>query len=139
MSGLAEGGCLCGKIRFRFERESAISAHHCHCSDCQKSSGTGKATIVFVPDSEVDTQGELKWYTVTGTAGNNVSRGFCGNCGSQLMSLIEESPTLRIIKAGSLDDSSWLKVTSSFWAQTATQWSPVDQSCPSVPQNPNMG
>lgn len=139
MSDPAEGGCLCEAIRYRFEQDSAISAHHCHCTDCQKSTGSGKATIVFVPVSAVDTQGELKWYTVTGTAGNNVSRGFCSNCGSQLMSLIEESPALCIIKAGSLDDSSWLKITSSFWAQTATPWSPVDQSYPSVPHNPDMG
>jgi len=139
MSGLAEGGCLCGTIRYRFERDSAMSAHHCHCTDCQKSTGSGKATFLFVPVSAVDTQGELQWYTVTGTAGSNVSRGFCSNCGSQLMSLIKESPALCIIKAGSLDDISWLKITSSFWAETATQWSPVDQSYPSVPQNPDMG
>ena len=43
------GGCLCGEIRYEFPRDATISAHHCHCVDCQKSTGSGKATILFVP------------------------------------------------------------------------------------------
>lgn len=139
MGELATGGCLCGDIRYKFDRDLVLSGHHCHCTDCQKSTGSGKATILMVPTDALEIEGELKYYTVEGTAGSHVTRGFCPKCGSPIMSLIEESPGLRIIKAGSLNDSSWVTVHSSFWADSATGWSPVDAGCPSVPQNPDMG
>ena len=34
----AEGGCLCGKIRYRVEGEVEESAY-CHCRTCQQQSG----------------------------------------------------------------------------------------------------
>ena len=55
-----EGGCLCGKIRYEFPRDAMISAHHCHCVDCQKSTGSGKATILFVPADQLLIKGEPK-------------------------------------------------------------------------------
>ena len=39
------GGCLCRKVRYKFDREKIVSAGHCHCKDCQKVTGSGKATI----------------------------------------------------------------------------------------------
>ena len=30
------GGCLCGKVKYSFNKSEALSAHHCHCKDCQK-------------------------------------------------------------------------------------------------------
>ena len=37
------GGCLCGKIKYEFNRKDVISAGHCHCKDCQKINGAGKS------------------------------------------------------------------------------------------------
>ncbi len=136
MSNTASGGCICGNFTYRFDRDQVVSAHHCHCRDCQKTTGSGKATIVLIPTDILESEGELKTYTVVGTDGSHVTRGFCPNCGSQLISYVEEMPALRFVKAGSLDDSSWVKVDSSFWSSTAEPWSPVDQGCPSVEKNP---
>ncbi len=136
MSNTASGGCICGNFTYRFDRDQVVSAHHCHCRDCQKTTGSGKATIVLIPTDILQSEGELKTYTVVGTDGSHVTRGFCPNCGSQLISYVEEMPALRFVKAGSLDDSSWVKVDSSFWSSTAEPWSPVDQGCPSVEKNP---
>ena len=82
-----------------------ISAHHCHCTDCQKSTGSGKATILLIPNESLQINGELKYYTVTGSAGSNISRGFCAECGSPLISFVKENPDIKFIKAGSIDDS----------------------------------
>ena len=35
-SELQSGGCLCKKITYKFDKSHVISAHHCHCTDCQK-------------------------------------------------------------------------------------------------------
>jgi hypothetical protein len=46
------GGCLCGNIKYEFDSSKVISAHHCHCKDCQKSTGSGKATILMIVEEE---------------------------------------------------------------------------------------
>ena len=139
MDNTAKGECLCGEYRYEFGRDQIISAHHCHCTDCQKMTGSGKATIIMVPTPSLKTEGELKVYTVQGTDGSHVSRGFCPSCGSQLISYVEEMPDIRFVKAGSLIQSDWLTVSSSFWSSSAQPWSPVDPDHPSFEKNPDLG
>jgi len=136
MSNAVAGGCLCERYRYEFDRDQAISAHHCHCSDCRKMTGSGKATIIMVPTAALQVQGELKTYTVTGTDGSHVTRGFCPNCGSGVISYVEELPDIRFVKAGTLEDSSWVTIDSSFWSSTAEPWSQVDTHCVAFERNP---
>ncbi|MCR9280002.1 MAG: GFA family protein [Pseudomonadaceae bacterium] len=136
MSEQHSGGCLCGNLRYQFSADAVISAHHCHCRDCQKSTGSGKATIVLLPTEALKIDGAMRVFTVTGSAGSHVTRGFCGDCGSPVISYVEEDPSMRFVKAGSLDDSSWLTIDSSFWSETATHWSGVTDEAPSFPGNP---
>ena len=133
---LATGGCLCGLLRYEFNRETVITAGHCHCTDCQKATGSGKATIIFVPTGDLKMQGEYKLYTVVGTDGSHVSRGFCPECGSPVISFAQEQPDVRFIKAGSLDDPSWVNAEASYWGDSAHPWAPVDTGLPSFPGNP---
>ena len=130
------GGCLCRKVRYKFDREKIVSAGHCHCKDCQKVTGSGKATIIFIPTESLMINDKYKIYSVVGTDGTNVHRGFCPSCGSPIISYVTEQPNLRFIKAGSLDDSTWVKTESSFWSTSACQWDPIDINLPSFPYNP---
>ena len=136
VQAVQEGGCMCGAIRYEFPRDAVISAHHCHCKDCQRSTGSGKATILFVPADALTVKGEPKTYTVVGSEGSHVTRGFCGNCGSPVLSYVAEQPSLKFIKAGSLDDSRWVEITSSYWRASAEDWSPVDDLLPPFSGNP---
>ena len=135
---IQSGGCLCGKISYQFNKSEAISAHHCHCLDCQKSTGSGKATILLVPDSSLEIDGNLKFFTVQGSGGSHISRGFCENCGSPLISFVEENADIKFIKVGSINDSSWVNADSNFWSSTSNKWSPVDETIHSFSHNPDL-
>lgn len=135
---IQSGGCLCGKISYQFNKSEAISAHHCHCLDCQKSTGSGKATILLVPDSSLEIDGNLKFFTVQGSGGSHISRGFCENCGSPLVSFVEENADIKFIKVGSINDSSWVNADSNFWSSTSNKWSPVDETIHSFSHNPDF-
>jgi hypothetical protein len=137
MTEIRKGGCLCGEFSYEFGADQFLSANHCHCTDCQKTTGSGRATIVMVQTEGLKTQGDLKTYTVEGSDGGHVTRGFCPNCGSQVLSYLEELPVIRFVKAGTLADSSWVRVDSSFWASSAQPWSPVDPAIPTFDNNPN--
>ena len=132
------GGCLCGAVKFEFDKPNLISAHHCHCIDCQKSTGSGKATVLVLPSNAIKMKGELKFHTTTTISGRNMNRGFCRECGSPVLSFIEEMPEVKFVKAGSLDDSSWLMIDSNFFSSSAHAWSPIDEDIPSFTHNPDQ-
>ena len=131
------GGCLCGAVKYEFDKPNLISAHHCHCIDCQKSTGSGKATIFVLPSEAIQMEGKLKFHSTPTASGRNMSRGFCEECGSPVLSFIEEMPAVKFVKAGSLDDSSWLKIDSSFYSSSAYSWSPIDEDILSFTHNPD--
>lgn len=124
-----EGGCLCGAIRFQFPRSAVISAHHCHCADCRRSTGSGFATFCVVPETAFESESpQPRSFSVKGESGGEVTRLFCGDCGSQLYSRVTVMPGFFFVKAGTLDDSSWVETVSSFWGASAQPWAPADTS-----------
>ncbi len=135
---MVEGGCLCGKIRYKFNQEDVISAGNCHCKDCQKATGSGKATIIYIPSDKLSINEDYKIYSVIGYEGSNVHRGFCPKCGSPIISYVTEQPEFKFIKAGTLDDSSWLELESCFWSDTANHWDPVFDNLEIYKKNPPM-
>ena len=58
------GGCLCGQFTYTIDEEAVVSAFHCHCLDCQKSTGSGKATIIVIPEKNLQAEGELKYLSL---------------------------------------------------------------------------
>lgn len=133
---LRTGSCLCKQVTYSFPAEAVVSAHHCHCEDCRKSTGSGKATIVLIQDNQLNIKGDITYFSVKGTDGSSVSRGFCQACGSPLISSVEGYNGTKFIKAGSLDDSSWVEINSSFWSDSVVSWAPLDTEKDSFKQNP---
>ena len=132
------GGCLCGAISYELEQDAVVTAMHCHCLDCQKSTGSGKATIIAIPESSLTVKGRLQYYSVVGTDGATVNRGFCENCGSPVISAVigvEGWEAIKLIKAGSLDDSSWVTINASIWKSSARHWDAVRKELPSFERN----
>ena len=104
--------------------------------DCQKVTGSGKATIVMFPEDAVAIEGTFKQYSCLGSDGSHVNRGFCPRCGSQMFTHVDEIPGMLFIKAGTMEDSSWVQVALNCWESTASVWSPADDSVPGVAKNP---
>ncbi len=45
-----QGGCLCGKVRYTISAEPVFTGV-CHCTDCQKATGSAFNIVVAVPSS----------------------------------------------------------------------------------------
>jgi hypothetical protein len=130
------GGCLCGAIRYTISAPvTALRA--CHCVNCQRASGTGGTVNAVVPtDSFRITKGETKKYDDSATAsGRTLSRHFCGNCGSPIYSHRNPNPGFVVVRAGSLDDSSGMKIATHIWCSTARAWDHIDPSTEQHPAN----
>ena len=59
------GGCLCGKVRYSATGEPAFVGV-CHCTDCQKFTGSAFSTVVGVPKPALTLEGKLARYSKTG-------------------------------------------------------------------------
>jgi hypothetical protein len=94
-----EGGCLCGKVRYRLSVEPHL-AGYCHCRMCQRNSGAPAVAWVVVREDGFS-WGTGEPSTFRSSAG--VARQFCGACGSYLVFRREGSNEVSVNTA-SLDD-----------------------------------
>jgi hypothetical protein len=115
-----KGSCLCGAVTYSSEAEPVITAI-CHCTDCQKQTGTAYSVVVGVPGDALDVSGEaLSSHTTTGEDhGQPVERKFCSACGSPIVSIVTTAPEVVYLKAGTLDDTSWLEPSVEVWGRSA--------------------
>ncbi|MDB5107372.1 MAG: glutathione-dependent formaldehyde-activating [Candidatus Binatus sp.] len=121
MAASIVGGCHCKAVRYE-ATGAPVMAANCYCRDCQYISGGTFAPVILVPKEAFKvTKGALKHYEVVADSGNNVTRGFCANCGSPVMSELFSMPFIAI-KAGSLDDPSAFKPTANIFTASAPPW-----------------
>lgn len=131
------GSCLCGAVRYSTTAEPAMMAV-CHCTDCQKQSGSAFSINVLVPRDQLEVEGEaLTQFDVKGNSGANVSRNFCNLCGSPLFNVLDHFGGMAAIKAGTMDDSSWVKPGVQIWCDSARSWGVLDDDIEKAPQNPS--
>jgi len=130
------GGCACGTVRYTVSSEP-VAFMLCHCRDCQYASGGEPAAVVVVPRTAFQlTQGAVRRYAKTSEAGNTVTRQFCPECGTPMFSELGGNPDLWVIKAGTLDDPSWLKPTALLWTRSAQPWAHRDPALPAFEKQP---
>jgi hypothetical protein len=136
MTTLHTGGCLCGAVRYSISAPlSALRV--CHCTHCQKNTGTGSSVNAVVAGSDFAiTKGTPKRFTTTADSGRVLMRHFCGDCGSPLYAFREISPERVVVKAGTLDDTSALKITAHIWTKSKRPWSHIDPACEQFDTSP---
>lgn len=135
MSQELTGGCLCGAIRYTVSAplHNVIA---CHCTHCRKISGAGSSHNAPVATSSVNfTAGTPKKYADTADSGNTLYRYFCENCGSSIMSQRSKTPEMSVLKVGTLDDASGLKLAMNIWTDSALPWMHLDPAIERHPKN----
>lgn len=128
------GGCLCGKVRYALAGD-LIATAVCHCKNCQRQSGSAFSLVVIARSSKLALEGELQTYLDTADSGSELERCFCPNCGSALISRQPASPGMIVIKAGTFDDTTWLKPQLHIWCNSAQSWVVIPESLPRFPEN----
>ncbi len=139
MSDKLRGGCLCGAVRYGCDAEPLLTGL-CHCRHCQKQTGAPFSIVIGVQQGSLRIErGTLGTFMDQGDSGQPVERSFCQRCGSPIRSYCASMPTLEFIKAGTLDDTSWLQPTMEIWCETAQPWLAADATRQRLPRNPPLG
>ena len=133
-----EGGCSCGKVRYSGEAEP-IFAGVCHCTACQKTTGSSFSSVVAVPAPALTVTGEVKVYDSKGDTGQATHSSFCPNCGSPVTATADIMQGVVMIRTGTLDDSSWVKPTMEIYCDSKMPWVALGGELKSFPKMPGPG
>jgi hypothetical protein len=102
---------MCGGVQFEVT-EALRDVWNCHCYRCRQFTGHYlPATSAHPDDVSYHCQETLAWYSPV----PDVHYGFCQRCGSSLFWKADATPDQLAIAAGSLDQPTGLRTTTSWW------------------------
>jgi hypothetical protein len=99
---MIRGSCLCGGVKYRITG-SLSGVVNCHCHMCQKAHGAPFRTRASVNAADFEfVQGEdlVTFYE----SSPGVHRGFCGRCGSPILTRFDADTSQFGLPLGALDD-----------------------------------
>ena len=106
----------------------------CHCTNCQKQGGAAFSVNVIFPKGSLDINGDPRVYKDSGDSGKKVYRHFCAKCGSPIISEGETFSNFTVVKAGTLDDLSWVQPTMAVYCDSAQSWVKLDLELQEFPK-----
>ena len=74
--------------------------HTCHCTDCQRMTSSAFSLGCVLPD---------------------------GACGVWVCTAPRPGSTVRNVRGGTLDDTSWLRLTAHIWTRSKQPWLPLPE------------
>jgi hypothetical protein len=123
MQEFHEGGCLCGSVRYRVSDEPRGTVV-CHCTFCQRSTGSAFLTEAAFLKYQVQIQGgQISTYDhKSDETGRVLTLQFCPTCGTKIGMLMEWFPEVQMIFTGTLDNPNWLDMQRHIFTQSAVKW-----------------
>lgn len=116
------GGCHCGGLRYEIAA-APLTIYNCHCANCQKITGSAFVVAAAVPEAAFSfVKGEPKRCEWTSDAGNLRYGMFCGDCGGRIAHGASPSGGVLSLRAGTLDDTSWVEPVGDIWTKSAQGW-----------------
>jgi hypothetical protein len=132
------GGCLCGSVRFEID-EPLVSANYCHCTRCQRRTGTAaSASARVVPGSLRVVAGEELIRAFEPPDG--FAKVFCSACGSALWSEDPANRDVKGVRLGAIDGDPGIRPSHRNYVAYAAAWEPIpDDGLPRLSEAPPTG
>ncbi len=120
-----QGGCLCGAVRYEITAPF-VSAGYCHCTRCQRRTGTGSSANGRVPRAGFRLlQGEDQLRAFKPATG--VPKLFCMTCGSALFSGEPFADQEVAVRLGGLDRDPGIRPQWRQYLDFAAPWEPLPE------------
>ena len=129
----AEGRCTCGKVRYRMTARPMF-VHCCHCTWCQRESGSAFALNAIVEEANVDlVEGTVAETDLPSNSGKGQTRTHCPDCGVTLWSKYHAMPArVRFVRVGTLDDPTAVAPDIHIYTSTKQPWVALPDDVPAV-------
>ena len=123
------GSCLCGAVKFEVTLPFA-AFRYCHCSRCQKASGSAHAANAFVPVAQfrwLAGEAQVKRFDLAQSKRFAVS--FCTNCGTRVPHQVKATENM-LIPAGLLEGDPGARPENSIFWKSKAAWYVAPQDMP---------
>jgi hypothetical protein len=126
-----EGGCACGGVRYRVDAPP-LFVHCCHCSWCQRETGSAFAMNVLIEATRVTlTEGDLATVTLPSASGRGQRVTCCSACLVALWSSYAGAgPAILFLRAGTLDRAGEIEPDIHIYTSTRLPWIQVPKDVP---------
>jgi hypothetical protein len=117
------GACLCGNVRFAVD-EPLVSAIYCHCTRCQRRTGTSaSASGRVAPESFriLDGAELVRVYRPP----DGFEKAFCIECGSHLFSRNPNDHDQLSVRLGAIDGDPGIRPSARQYVNYAAPWEPI--------------
>ena len=119
------GGCQCGKIRYEISAAPQL-VYTCHCTDCQRLTSSAFSLGLVVAETAFHRSGIApRPLQRTADSGRTNTRLVCPECGSWVCGMPRDGVVR--VRAGTLDDTSWLRPTRHIWTRSKQPWITLPQ------------
>jgi hypothetical protein len=133
MTESLEGGCACGKVRYRLEGGPMI-VHCCHCTCCQTETGSAFAiNALYESDRVVPTEGTVEPILTRTESGRGQQVWRCPDCRVALWSNYGGAvDRIRFVRVGTLDRPGDLPPDIHIYTRSRLPWVGLPEGAPAV-------
>ena len=122
--------CACGAVELRLAGQ-VKSMFLCSCEDCQRSTGTGHATVALVSIGDLQVTGETRSFARPAHSGATLTRWFCPTCGTPLYARSSRAEGLAMLPVGLFGaQATWFAPNQLIFARSHHDWDVVDDHLP---------
>src|SRR5215467_7371805 len=130
-----EGGCTCGNIRYRLIGRPII-VHACHCTWCQRETGTAHAlNAMYEADRVEHLKAEPEIVDTPSASGKGQRIARCPNCKIAVWSNYPQAgPAVRFVRVGTMDDPNSCPPDIHIYTSSKQPWVTLPPGAKAVPE-----
>ena len=129
------GGCLCGGVRYEIS-EPLLSASYCHCTRCQRRTGTAASPQARVAPGSFRIVAGEELVRAWDPGDGGFPKAFCSACGGALWSQSPVDPEIIGVRLGTFDADPGIRPQHRQFVAYAAPWEPIpDDGLPRFPES----
>jgi hypothetical protein len=129
-----EGGCRCGAVRYRIDVAAMPRTYACHCTICQRATGSSFAHQMPIPEASFGITGETVVCELIGVSGATSLSYHCGHCFSRIYNTNSSRPGLAVVRAGTVDGGEHLSPMLHIFTSTKQPWIDLPDDVEAYPE-----
>lgn len=130
MSFTKKGSCLCGEITYQI-KDKPLFIHACHCTTCQKITGTSYWLSMFVLEHDFEILTGKPEIVYPPQQYGVAAKHYCGKCGCNIYGTHTYLANLVLPATGTFEDTSWFEPQAHIFTRSKQPWVQIPKDIPS--------